>query len=311
MSRSTTQRVQLASFEEMLGGTQIAAPTASPASLPIDQLKPYPNHKYKLYTGDKLAAMVESITEHGILQPIIVWLREGEHIILAGHNRVNAAKIAGLTEVPVMLKENLTEDEARFIVNETNLKQRSFTDLTHSQRAAVLADHYAAIKAKGKKQELIAEIDSLIQRSSVPVGNARSIDKTCINFGLSQGTVARYLRIALLIPEFSDSLDSGKISIRAAVDLSWIAATHQKIIAELMTSGCKVEMCKAQLLRQQAQTLTAESIKEILMEKESPVKPRQVTISQSVYTQYLQNQSKKEVTAILEKALASYFATDN
>ncbi|MEG0050465.1 MAG: hypothetical protein RR865_15020, partial [Clostridia bacterium] len=173
------------------------------------------------------------------------------------------------------------------------------------------ADHYAAIKAQGKKKELIDEIDALMQNSSIPVGNARSIDKTCKNFGLSQGSVARYLRIATLIPDFAADVDSGKISIRAAVELSWLKQTQQKIVAELATAGCKVEMSKAQLLRQQADTLTADRIKEVLQGSAEKSVPRQIPINQALYNQYFEHQKKKEVEAILEKALAMYFEAHN
>lgn len=312
MSRTNAApRIQLASFEEMLGGEQTTQATAQPLTLPIAELKPFPNHKYELYIGDKLSEMVESIKEHGVIQPVIVWQRDGEYIILSGHNRTNAAQIAGLESVPVVIKENLAEDEARFIVSETNLKQRSITDLTHSQRAVALIEHYNAVKAQGKKKKLIDEIDALLQTSGVPVGNERSIDKTCRNFGLSQGSVARYLRIGTLTPELWPDVDSGKISIRAAVDLSWIQQTHQRIVAELAAAGCKVEMGKAQCLRQQADSLTADKVKEILQDRVKKSSPRQVSISPALYAQYFGQQKKKEVAAILEKALAMYFETDN
>lgn len=309
MSRTSAPRVQLASLDDMLCAPQVQS--AQPLTLPIAELKPFPNHKYELYTGDKLAEMVESIKEHGVLQPVIVWRRDGKSIILSGHNRTTAAKLAGLESVPVVIKENLAEDEARFIVSETNLKQRSITDLSHSQRAVALTEHYNAVKAQGKKKKLIDEIDALMQSSGVPVGNERSIDKTCRNFGLSQGSVARYLRIGTLTPELWPDIDSGKISIRAAVDLSWIQKTHQKIVAELAAAGCKVEMGKAQCLRQQADTLTADSVKEILQDTAKKPMPRQVPIKPDLYAKYFEHQKKKEVSAILEKALAMYFEANS
>lgn len=307
---NTAPRIQLASFEEMLGGGQTPQTAAQPLTLPIAELKPFPDHKYELYTGEKLAAMVESIKEHGVLQPVIVWNRNGEHIILSGHNRTNAAQIAGLESVPVVIKDNLAEDEARFIVSETNLKQRSIADLSHSQRAVALTEHYNAVKAQGKKKALIDEIDALLQ-NGVPVGNERSIEKTCRDFGLSQGSVARYLRIGTLTPALWPDIDSGKISIRAAVDLSWIQQAHQKIVAELAEGGCKVEMSKAQCLRQQADILTTDKIKEILQDNPQKSASRQVAISQTLYARYFEQKKKNEVAAILEKALAQYFATNN
>lgn len=143
------------------------------------------------------------------------------------------------------------------------------------------------------------------------MGNERSIEKTCRDFGLSQGSVARYLRIGTLTPALWPDIDSGKISIRAAVDLSWIQQAHQKIVAELAEGGCKVEMSKAQCLRQQADILTTDKIKEILQDNPQKSASRQVAISQTLYARYFEQKKKNEVAAILEKALAQYFATNN
>ena len=93
------------------------------------RMESFPNHKFKLYEGQQLADMVESIRQFGVLLPIILWHDEnGKYIILSGHNRHNAALLAGLTQGPVIIKENLTYDEAVLIVTETNLRQRSFGD---------------------------------------------------------------------------------------------------------------------------------------------------------------------------------------
>ena len=91
-------------------------------------MEPLPNHKFKLYTGQRLWDMVDSIREFGILEPLIVWVHDGKNTILSGHNRQNAGSIAGLTKGPVIIRENLTYEDAILIATETNLRQRSFDD---------------------------------------------------------------------------------------------------------------------------------------------------------------------------------------
>ena len=86
--------------------------------------------------------MVESIQEHGVLTPVIVQKIKGGYEMLSGHNRANAAKLAGLTEIPAIVKESLTEQEAYVYVIETNMIQRSFNDLLPSEKAAVMAEQY-------------------------------------------------------------------------------------------------------------------------------------------------------------------------
>lgn len=111
-------------------------------TLEIDSLVPYSNHPFKVYEGERLADMVRSIKEMGVLLPIIVRpLEDDTYEILSGHNRVNAAKLAELSEVPVIIKTGLNDDDAKLIVTETNLIQRSFSDLSHSERAIALKSH--------------------------------------------------------------------------------------------------------------------------------------------------------------------------
>ena len=160
-------KVRLEDFNDMLnfepepGMVASAVATPSPESKSImemefERMEPFPNHKFKLYEGQQLADMVESIRQFGILIPIILWHREDDtYVILSGHNRCNAAKIAGFTKGPVIIKENLSCDEAVLIVTETNLRQRSFTDMSHSERAYCLAQHYEVLKSQGKRSDLL------------------------------------------------------------------------------------------------------------------------------------------------------------
>ena len=71
--------------------------------------------------------------------------------MLAGHNRQNAAKLAGLTEVPAIVKTDLTEQEAYVYVIETNVMQRGFAELLPSEKAAVLAERYEKVSSQGKR----------------------------------------------------------------------------------------------------------------------------------------------------------------
>ena len=77
--------------------------------IPVEKIVPFHNHPFRLYEGKRLDDMVESIKEHGILIPVIVQKIEDGYEMLSGHNRWNAAKIAGITEIPTIIKDNLTE----------------------------------------------------------------------------------------------------------------------------------------------------------------------------------------------------------
>ena len=110
--------------------------------LPIKKIRPFHDHPFHLYEGDRLEDMVASVREHGILNPVIVQEIDGGYEMLSGHNRMNAAKLVGLKEIPAIVKTNLSEEEAYVYVIETNLMQRSFSDLLISEKAAVLKARY-------------------------------------------------------------------------------------------------------------------------------------------------------------------------
>ncbi|GHV36123.1 hypothetical protein FACS18949_15160 [Clostridia bacterium] len=115
-------------------------PEATVTELPIEKLRPYPNHPFKMYDGERLKEMLASIREYGILVPVVV--REllsdaGFYEILSGHNRVNAAKEAEIETVPARILENVSDELAALIVTESNFRQRdSASFLTPSGRTA-------------------------------------------------------------------------------------------------------------------------------------------------------------------------------
>ncbi|WP_367569445.1 ParB N-terminal domain-containing protein [Lacrimispora sp.] len=227
-------KVSLIDFDEMLGIEPQQDATPAPVQggildMDFSLMESFPNHRFKLYEGQQLDDMVDSIRQFGILLPIILWYTEdGRYIILSGHNRKNAAQLAGFTKGPVIIRENLTYEDAVLIVTETNLRQRSFGDMSYSERAYCLAQHYAALKSQGKRNDLLAEIEMLLNphdteensTSSEVQTKLRSDEKLGQNYGLSRDKVAKYIRISNLIEPLISRVDSGEIAFLAAYDLS-------------------------------------------------------------------------------------------
>ena len=123
-------------------------------SIPVEEIHPFHDHPFRLYEGERLEDMVQSIREHGVLNPVIVRKAARGYEMLAGHNRTNAAKIAGLTEVPAIVKTYLSDEDAYVYVIETNLLQRSFAELLPSEKAAVLVARYEKISSQGKRNDI-------------------------------------------------------------------------------------------------------------------------------------------------------------
>ena len=127
---------------DLLSTGEQAATGSGVEMLDIDVIKPFRHHPFHLYEGERLNDMVESIKEHGVLNPVIVRKTHYGYEMLSGHNRQNAAKLAGLKVIPAFVKVDLPDEDAYVYVIETNLMQRSFTDLSISEKAVVLAERY-------------------------------------------------------------------------------------------------------------------------------------------------------------------------
>jgi len=239
-------------------------------NIPAHKIRHYRNHKFTLYTGERFSEMVESIKDYGILSPLIIIPLspdevdgEYEYEVFIGHNRLECGKSAGLTEIPCIIREGLAVSEIDVISKISNLLQRGLSDLPHSERAEAIATYYNEIKQQGRRTDLIREVEALISGEtnespeitgcdgSISMGK-KSIEVAGEKFGLSKNSVARYVRVNDLIPEFKVLLDSEELSIRAGVSLSYLdEARQQSLLAQLQRYEMpSVSMKQAEQLRQ-------------------------------------------------------------
>ena len=191
-----------------------------------DKLEDYPNQPFKLYDDNKKQEMIESIKINGIMQPLIVRpIREGKYQILAGHNRRNCAKEVGLTELPCIIKENLTDDEAKIYLIDTNLCTRD--NISPMERAKAYRMKYDTYKKRNIKTLMIEEI----KKDNYGMARAAIIkeEKT------SNGTIQRYLRLTYLIPELQELVEAGKLSLNFGEKISFISSEEQRVLSEILT----------------------------------------------------------------------------
>ena len=292
-----------------------------PTELKIEQLVPFHDHPFKLYEGERFDEMVESIKNYGVIVPIVVQKKGLKFEILSGHNRANAAREAGLNTIPTVIKEGLTKEEATLIVTETNLMQRSFTDLVHSERAMVIATRHNAIKKQGLRTDLLQEIEKLSKApnlasksTSYPMDKKLSTHDTLgKEYNLSQASIARYLRINKLIEPLKSLVDEGKIAMRAGVDLSYLLVEKQEMIDAIVSEDTfKVDMKKAAMIRDYDKNdkLDWKTAKSIITGEamKDPNKVKPVKVAGKVINRFFgPNQDSKEIEEIIEKALEQYF----
>ena len=286
-------------------------------NIELNLLENYHDHPFTLYTGKRLSDMVESVKENGILNPIIILKKEdGAYEILSGHNRAGAARLANLKTVPCIVKENLSEEQAYTYVIETNLMQRSFSDLLPTEKALVLKMRYEKIASQGKRNDLQKEINNLeqgiIEKESKAEDKTNSRKALGKEYHLSGASIARYLRLNELSKSWKQEVDEYQIGLTMAVELSYLS----KEIQEYLYQQCKeLELSlkpsdtKALHLMNKEEELNQEMVTTYLLNLKKPkMKEYQnIKLSQSIYQKFFQDKAKEEAEGIIEKALEIYF----
>ena len=289
-----------------------------------DELVPFKGHPFRIYQGERLHDMIESVKTSGVLVPVVVRKTANDELeILAGHNRVNAAKCAGLETVPTVVLEDISDEEAMVYVVETNLMQRSFGDMLHSEKAKVISMHHSKMFSQGKRNDILEHLkvlenpetsktDTLSHNGTELDKGQRTDEKIGEMYGLARNTVARYLRIDKLVHELKELLDDGAIPFLAAVEVSFLHNHEQRQLVRFLNEGHTISERKAKALRAQskAKTLDEDTMRYIIVAQiiVPENKPRRVNISSEIYGRYFKpEQSAQEVESIVEEALKLYF----
>ena len=281
--------------------------------IPCEMLRPYHNHKFEMYSGERLDDMVESVKANGVLCPLIVQPCTGGYEILIGHNRWNASKIAGLKTVPAVIKEGLTEEEAFLYTVESNVMQRGFSNLKISEQAAVIAQRHSEMFSQGKRNDIIQELKKLNGETFSPVGEKLNTAKSIgTEYDLSSRNISRLLRIDRITDSLKKLVDEGIIAVRSGVDLSYLSEETQNVVAE-QADDFKIDMKIAKQLRDSADKKgyidTATVIRIITGTAVIKPKPVKVQLSEEIYSRYFApGMKKKEITDTVEKALEMYFS---
>ena len=157
---------------------------------------------------------------------IIVPFLDARSLVLEAETK-DAAKIVGIDEIPAIVKEGLTEKEAYVYVIETNMLQRSFSELSVSEKAEVLAERYDKVLSQGKRNDIINELSKL--DGTCGHGLHKSRDDVGEDYGMSGRSAARLMRANHLVPELKEKVDSGELSFVAGVGLSYLSEEEQRL----------------------------------------------------------------------------------
>ena len=185
----------------------------------------FPNHPFKVRQDEAMAEMADSVKQYGVLVPALVRPKaDGGYEMVAGHRRKCAATLAGITEMPCIVR-NLTDDEATIIMVDSNLQRET---ILPSEKAFAYKMKLEAMKRQGERTDLTS---SPLDKKLKGLTSAQQVSQKS---GDSQPQIYRYIRLTELIPPMLDMVDNGKIAFRPAVELSYLSKEQQQSLYDTM-----------------------------------------------------------------------------
>ena len=212
--------------------------------IPIDALHPFTNHPFKVLDDEAMTRTVESISQFGVLAPLIARPRpEGGYEIISGHRRKHAAELAHLDTVPVIVR-NMEDDAATILMVDSNLQREH---ILPSERAFAYKMKLDAIERSVGRPKNVGQV--------VPdYFGKRSTEIVAEGTGESYKQVQRFVRLTNLVPELLDMVDEKKISFNPAVELSYLDEAQQRDFLEAMNDTQNApSLSQAQQLKKMAQ----------------------------------------------------------
>ncbi len=290
------QKIKMTSIDELL----CVPDSSGTTEISVRDIYPFENHPFKVLDDEKMEELIESIKEYGILTPVIV-RKDGEDLyqMISGHRRLYAAKKAGLTTIPAIIKD-MDDDEAVIYMVDSNLQRE---EILPSEKAFSYKMKYDAMKrvaGRPKKGE----------RNEAQVGpNSWTAQLLAVQVGESRNQVKRYLRLTELIPELLDLVDQKRIPIIVGVEVSFFTRKIQGWIHEYCMDVRIPKWNEMAELRSSVpqKDITKENLYEYLNGKKGlPDPPRKIVLTQRRLNKYFPKymstpERERIIVSLLEK----------
>lgn len=215
----------------------------------LDNLTASPMNHFRKLDGENWEEFLASIKAHGILNPITVRpIARDKYEILAGHNRVRAAREAGLETIPANIKD-VDDVEASIIIADTNLQRETVTDL---EKGWAYRNIFEAISRQGERTDLTSgqsdqklETDTYGQKDQ-KLANKTSSEIIAEKYGVGEKTVRRKIRLTYLLPPIYGLYEQKKLTQEMAEQISYLRSSEQALLDGLITMA-KMEFTVDQL----------------------------------------------------------------
>ena len=262
----------------------------------LTELVPFRNHPFKVVDDEAMLRTTESIAQFGVLTPLIARPNEdGTYEIISGHRRAHAAAAAGLTEVPVIVRD-MDDDAAVCLMVDSNLQRE---EILPSERAFAFKMKMEAMSHQGQRTDL----------TSVQVAPKLSTEVIGESAGMSKDTVKRFIRLTNLIPELLDMVDRKQISFNPAVELSYLTPAEQEQLIDAMDyTQASPSLSQAQRLKKLSQegSCTGEAMQDILGEVKKGELERVAFKSEQLRKYFPKSYSPKQMQDTIIKLLEQW-----
>lgn len=266
--------------------------------IPLSELHPFKDHPFRVVDDDRMMETVESVKEYGVLVPAIARpLEDGGYEIIAGHRRKRACVLAGMDEMPVIVR-NLDDDESVIIMVDSNLQREN---ILPSERAKAYQMKLEAIKRKAGRPSR--------ENSSQVATNFRADEVVGAEAGMSKDSVRRFIRLNNLELPLRDKVDSGELAFTPAVELSYLKPEEQQWLqTALEVTQQTPSLSQAQRIKKESKegTLSEQGMIKIMSEEKKPLYDS-VTLSHDTLKKYFpKSYTAKQMEKVIIKLLDNW-----
>lgn len=298
--KNSGRNISLTSYDDLFS-TEETRQTESHEQIqriPLSELHPFKDHPFRVVDDDRMMETVESVKEYGVLVPAIARpLEDGGYEIIAGHRRKRACELAGMDEMPVIVRD-LDDDEAVIIMVDSNLQREN---ILPSERAKAYQMKLEALKRKAGRPSR--------ENSSQVATNFRADEIVGAEAGMSKDSVRRFIRLNNLEQPLRDKVDSGELAFTPAVELSYLKPEEQQWLqTALEVTQQTPSLSQAQRIKKESKegTLSQQGMMKIMSEEKKPLYDS-VTLSHDTLKKYFpKSYTAKQMEKVIIKLLDNW-----
>ena len=294
MKNRSGEKIKLTSIDELLGVVN----EESAMEIEIDKIKPFAGHPFKVIDDEKMQDLIESISESGVLTPVLIRPDQNDgYEMISGHRRMHAAQKAGLITIPAIVRE-MTDDEAVIAMVDANIQRE---ELLPSEKAFAYKMKMEAMKRQGARNDLTSRQNGTKYRTAVAIAEQT---------GESARNVQRFIRLTELIPDLLELVDKKRLKFTIAVDISYIPKDVQEWIYEYICDNGFIKPNQIAALRNYlGQGPVTQSLLISILNSHIQVKApaRKVTLNEKKLTKYFpKNYTSEDMEKVIESLLEKW-----